>query len=271
MIEPRSYYIVHGWMMTELGLRGNELTMYAIIYGFSQDGHSEFSGSISYIMEWLGCSRPTAIKTLANLVERGLIVKSSTNNGVECNTYRAVLDLPKNDGVLPGGSKENLPVIGKKTLPVSGKKTLPGVVKNLNLGSQNSLPNKDIYKDIYTDISDAGVTPATPAAHQKKEKPVRHQYGIYKNVLLSDADYDKVKAEFPADYAARIDRLSEYMKSTGKRYADHLATIRSWARKDGTKRAESPAPVAVGNDQQLDPLVLASIQRAKERRTEVPD
>ena len=56
--------------------------------------------------------------------------------------------------------------------------------------------------------------------------PTRHEYGEYNNVLLSDTDLDKLKAEFP-DWEARIERLSGYMKSTGKAYKDHLATIRN--------------------------------------------
>ena len=39
--------------------------------------------------------------------------------------------------------------------------------------------------------------------------------------------------EYPNDYQKRIERLSEYMASTGKVYKNHLATIRSWARRDG--------------------------------------
>ena len=66
-------------------------------------------------------------------------------------------------------------------------------------------------------------------------KPVRHKYGAYKNVLLSDEDYTKLQAEFPRDWSERIERLSEYIASTGKSYKNHLATIRSWARKDKTK------------------------------------
>lgn len=46
----------------------------------------------------------------------------------------------------------------------------------------------------------------------------RHQYGDYSNVLLTDADYKKVMNEFPTDYQERIERLSEYMASTGKSY-----------------------------------------------------
>ena len=41
-----------------------------------------------------------------------------------------------------------------------------------------------------------------------------------------------MRAEFPVDYELRIERLSEYMASSGKSYKNHLATIRSWARKE---------------------------------------
>lgn len=64
------------------------------------------------------------------------------------------------------------------------------------------------------------------------DKPTRHKYGSYNNVLLTDEDMDKLKDEFPHDWEKRIDRLSEYIASTGKSYKNHLATIRSWARKD---------------------------------------
>ena len=63
-------------------------------------------------------------------------------------------------------------------------------------------------------------------------KPTRHKYGMYKNVLLTDEDLAKLQEEFPHDYSDRIERLSEYMASTGKSYKNHLATIRNWAKKD---------------------------------------
>ena len=67
------------------------------------------------------------------------------------------------------------------------------------------------------------------------DKPTRHRYGEYQNVLLTDEDYSKLMSEFPNDYTERIDRLSYYIKSTGKAYEDHLATIRNWARMDARK------------------------------------
>ena len=72
-------------------------------------------------------------------------------------------------------------------------------------------------------------------------KPSRHKYGFYKNVLFTDEEYQKLQEEFPHDYTDRIERLSEYIASTGKKYKSHLATIRSWARKDtGGKPGKAP-------------------------------
>lgn len=67
--------------------------------------------------------------------------------------------------------------------------------------------------------------------YQRIKEP-RHRYGMYENVLLSDADMQKLQDEFPADYKERIERLSEYIASSGRSYKNHLATIRSWARKE---------------------------------------
>ena len=67
------------------------------------------------------------------------------------------------------------------------------------------------------------------------DKPVRHKYGQYNNVLLSDKDMEKLKDEFPFDWAERIEKVSEYCASHGKTYKDYLATIRNWARRDKPK------------------------------------
>lgn len=78
------------------------------------------------------------------------------------------------------------------------------------------------------------------------KKSPRHKHGEYQNVLLSDDDLDKLKAEFPSDWDQRIQRLSEYMASSGKSYKNHLATIRNWARRD------NPAAKAAGGEDMTD-------------------
>ena len=69
------------------------------------------------------------------------------------------------------------------------------------------------------------------------KKPTRHKYGTYKNVFLTDEDVEKLKTEFPDDWQNRIERLSEYIASSGKTYKNHLATIRVWAKKDKEREA----------------------------------
>ena len=71
--------------------------------------------------------------------------------------------------------------------------------------------------------------------NNKKEK-VRHKYGQYQNVLLSDEDMEKLKTEFPNDWESRIENVSSYCQSHGKSYKDYLATIRNWARKENNGR-----------------------------------
>lgn len=62
-----------------------------------------------------------------------------------------------------------------------------------------------------------------------------HPYGRYQNVVLSEKDLSELQVELPDSWQAYIDRLSEYMASTGKRYQNHAATIRRWATEDRKK------------------------------------
>lgn len=51
-MNKNSYIHIAPFMVQELGLKGNELLVYAIIYGFSQDNESDFHGSLQYLCEW---------------------------------------------------------------------------------------------------------------------------------------------------------------------------------------------------------------------------
>ena len=91
MVKPDNYVMLLGWMRTELNLKGNELNLYAIIYGFTQDGETEFSGSIRYMQEWLGAeSKQTVFNTLDKLIKKGLVQKrTEVVNGIKHNYYLA--------------------------------------------------------------------------------------------------------------------------------------------------------------------------------------
>lgn len=95
------------------------------------------------------------------------------------------------------------------------------------LATQYSIDKNSIDKSRVVDAS----AEAAPA----KSKPVKHKYGEYNNVLLTDDEIEKLKGEY-TDWQARIDRLSSYIASTGKAYKSHYVTIRNWAKRD----AEQP-------------------------------
>lgn len=82
---------------------------------------------------------------------------------------------------------------------------------------------------------------------KKDKKESKHRYGQYKNVLLSDEDIAKLQTEYP-DYDQRIERLSEYIAAKGDKYVNHLAVIRSWARKDQPATTPRPTPIT-GTDE----------------------
>ena len=62
-------------------------------------------------------------------------------------------------------------------------------------------------------------------------------YGRYQNVFLTDEELADLQASFPTVWGQYIEKLSEYMASTGKRYQSHAATIRRWAGEDAKKAA----------------------------------
>ena len=63
-----------------------------------------------------------------------------------------------------------------------------------------------------------------------------HARGRYQNVMLTEDEYRELTVEITG-LDRLIEELSEYMKSTGRAYADHAATLRRWARKERTHSA----------------------------------
>ena len=121
---------------------------------------------------------------------------------------------------------ENLPEPSETPMEQPSEDVYPSCIHDgYSLETQVRLGKDRLGKDS-KEIKD--ITPSK----KTKATPIRHKYGEYKNVLLSDEQMGKLRAEFPNDYQERIERLSEYCASTGKSYKNYLATIRNWAKKD---------------------------------------
>ena len=157
-IKDENYYQVSGWMLNRLGLKGTALDVYAIIYSFSQDGESWFTGSLQYLSDFTNTTTRTIISTLKDLTEKGYLVKrEALVNGVKYNDYRAVTK--------PARGSEKISQGVVKNLHGGGEKTSPRVVKNLHGGGEeisphnkehNNIHNKE-YKELCANVSKKAV------------------------------------------------------------------------------------------------------------------
>lgn len=217
-IKDENYYVIHGWMLNQLNLKGVQLQVYAIVYGFSQCEDVEFTGSLSYLCEFTGVSKPTIIKALNDLQEKGLIFKREEKiNGVQFNRYSITLPLVKN---FNRGSKE----------------TLMGLSKNFNGGSKETLPN-----NIYNNINIKKEREATDVAtlSPSEDKII---FGEFANVKLTHEELDKLNKRWStAQVESEIENLSIYLENNPKKkYNSHYATLLNWLKRD---YAEEKQPV----------------------------
>lgn len=248
MINPNNYYTVQGWMLSELGLKGNALAAYAIIYGFSQDGVSEYAGSSKYLCEWMNCSKKTVLTTLANLTEQGLLVKKTLNkNGVIFNNYVAVRR-PQNHH--PQGGEDFTPP--GEILPQGGEDFTPGRSKIYTGGGEEITPHNILHNDIHTPSDKDGAAadaPPDPAPEEKPktEKPTKHKHGQYGHVRLTQAEKATLEGEYGTDLTAKaITHLDEYIEEKGYKSKSHYLAIRRWVVAAVLEREKRPTRTQAG-------------------------
>lgn len=140
--------------------------------------------------------------------------------GIPTSTLYRIVDLLKNENQI---EKQKSP-----------RNTVITVVNWVKFQVSEKQNEKQVRNKWETNEKQMGNLPITKRNKEREEG--KNIYGAFKNVRLSDDDLGKLKTEFP-DWEDRIERLSEYMASTGKTYRDHLATIRTWARKDRERNA----------------------------------
>lgn len=69
-------------------------------------------------------------------------------------------------------------------------------------------------------------------------------YGEFENVFLTDEEKQKLKSRYGTITTKNlVEELSTYIKSTGKRYKNHYATLLAWAKRKGvTEIVSKPDP-----------------------------
>ena len=75
--------------------------------------------------------------------------------------------------------------------------------------------------------------------HLVRTNGTRLMFGEYRNVFLTEKDYKRLKADF-SGLDDLIEQLSAYIQSTGRKYADHAATLRNWAKRQKSEQKQAP-------------------------------
>ncbi len=196
-ISNKNYCLIQGWML-DIGCSGwSELAAYALVYGFSQDGKSEFTGSISYLQEWLMCSKRNVSYIMESLVKKGLLVKNQYEiNNVKFNRYKAVIPQQQI------GSAKIAQVAQMDNAKIAE------VVQNLQVCSakiapNNTIDNKDIdNSSLRSELSESLLlTPTT----KNNNSSITIPYNPLSKAKPKKLDLSFVADEFREDYMAWLD------------------------------------------------------------------
>lgn len=246
-IKNNNYIAIQGWMINELELKGNELIIYAIIYGFSQDGEQKFTGTLQYLADATSSSRNGVAKNLKSLCEKGFLIKDEKFvNGVKFCEYRTT----KFDGAY--------------------NSVVRGIQQSCTGGVQLSCTNNtNIYNtNNNLDIKESGEeTPPTPPA-PKENKKIKH--GEYGHVRLTDDEFKKLNDEYGESNSNELIKiLDEYIEMSGKKYKSHYLAIKKWVvdalREKNSSKLKPKQDNKVPDNKPIDPIEARLQKRLFER------
>ena len=224
-----NYITVPGFAIVELGLSGNELLCYSLIYGFTQDKETEFRGSLNYVASALNVTKQNAKKIIDRLIDRGLIEKREMYfSGVKFCHYVA-----KRYGVAESATGRYQNGNGGVAEIATG-----GIAETATNNTDN-----DITFDKKEETADGGLFPAdsnfTPTVVTRPRRTAEPSACLFENSRYYD--FKAFMAEFTAPEFADVDILyyyhavADWSAQKGKKMKDWIATARNFIRGDMEK------------------------------------
>ena len=176
--------------------------------------------TVEEIMRRRNISKPTAIKTLDELdMKKGIGL-----------IERVRLGLGKPNVIYV---KDFMSILAVKENDFQKSKNLTSEVKDFNLRSkENELQEVQNVDSNYIENN--------KSKYSKREYSFgENGLGTFQNVFLTAEDISDLQIILNSQLENYIERLSAYIKSTGKTYKDHKATILSWFYKDQGRGKET--------------------------------
>ena len=195
-VKDGKFITVASFMIKELNLKGNDLLVYAIIYGFSQtDGMKGFSGSLQYLADWTNSTKRGIIKNLESLIQRGYIAKEvMVINGIKYCTYTTV-DLEQL-------SNEHSSIVVNSVHGGSEHSSM-GVVNKVHGGSELSSHN-----NIEDNTKPVEATPQTPLVEKNQNQEVDGK--------SSKSKKESIFEDFAKDNLQLLQALKDFEESRSK-------------------------------------------------------
>lgn len=212
-------------MITKLKLKGNELLVFALIHGFSQDGESRFKGSLRYLIEWTGLDKSTVIKLLKQLVDKQYINKFE----YEKNKVR-YCEYTSNYWVALEWLENPTTVVGKSDIIK---------IDDINTSFDND----------NTGVKNPGLFPdeETKVEEPKEKKMLFRNSAVYKMVKFENGvgvDYSEFESKFATPEFEKVDLVYYFhsvsdwsdQKNMKRTKNGWLATVRNFIRGDVEKK-----------------------------------
>lgn len=218
IVKENNFVVIHSFMIKDLHLRGNELMIYAIIYGFSQDGINKYKGSLNYLAEWLGTSKQSVVRTLKTLVEKKLIIKEDyyRNNVKFCSYY---VNITNGVNEMLTGCKQN----------VNG-----GVNKMLTNNIYNNIKDNNYNNIVINNIDDNSIVDVIDYLNLKTGKKYKHTTPKTKTLIkarlkegFTVSDFKKVIDDKVFSWGSDIN-MSKYLRPEtlfGTKFEGYLNSI----------------------------------------------
>lgn len=225
-----NYYQITGWMLNRLGLKGVQLNVYAIIYGFSQDGETEFQGCVQYLCDACGVSSRNTIRVALNeLVEKGYILRREEYiNNVKYVRYRASLE-----ALSFGGGSQNLSTPAQK-LSRGVVNNCTGGSQNLSRGIANFDHNNNINNNNHNDINNISPDFQKKSAIKTEiESEFEQIWKLYprkeeKKRALSAYVKARTKKDNPCTFEQVLAGVERYRKHTANKESQYIKTGATW-------------------------------------------
>lgn len=158
------------------------------------------------------------------------LVGSMSSEGIRKAEYRKRISIEKKES---GTNLGQCPNIISNSNYNSISNNINNNIEKYNNIEKDSIIQRDNINNISRDselnemhYQDENLSEET-TAHSKTSKEPKHKYGVYKNILLTDRELQKLKEEFP-NWQEVIDYVDEAIEMKGYKYKSHYLAIRKW-------------------------------------------